>query len=91
MNLSHHASIRIQQRAIPSFVLDMLETCGSYHRCGGAEKLIFDKAARKRLQQYLGGKRGMRLFAPYLKVYAVFADDGTVVTAAHKRSRHRHH
>ena len=55
-----HAAVRRQQRAIPAFIIEVLETCGSERRCNGAEKLIFDKAARKRLKHYLGGERGLR-------------------------------
>ena len=70
MSLTHHAAARRQQRASPAFIIELLEVCGSERRCGGAEKLIFDKAARKRLKHYLGGERGMRMVEPWLKVYA---------------------
>ena len=54
MSLTRHAAVRRQQRAIPAFIIELLEACGSERRCIGAEKLIFDKAARKPLKHYLG-------------------------------------
>jgi hypothetical protein len=89
--LSTHAAARRQQRAIPAFVIELLEACGSERRCGGAEKLIFDKVARKRLKHYLGGERGLHIVEPWLKVYAIIGDNGCVVTTAHTSRRHRHH
>ncbi len=89
--LSRHASVRLQQRGIPAFVIELLEACGSEHRCGGAEKLFFDKAARKRLKRYLGGERSLRLVERWLNVYAVVGDNGSVVTTAHKSKRYCNH
>lgn len=88
-HLTTHASVRLQQRGIPAFVVELLEVCGSEHRCGGSEKIYFDKAARKRLKQHLGGDRGLRLIERWLNVYAVVGDNGRVVTAARKFKRHR--
>lgn len=82
-----HAQQRLQQRAIPPFVVDLLEAFGSERRCGGAERLFFDKAARRRLTQALGGRRGLRLIEPWLNVYAVVGDNGRLVTAARQTRR----
>jgi hypothetical protein len=90
MSLTYHAAVRRQQRAIPAFIVELLEVCGSERRCKGAEKLIFDKAARTRLKHYLMGERGLRLIEPWLKVYAIIGDNGRIVTTAHKTRRHRH-
>ncbi|MBP1180923.1 hypothetical protein [Methylobacterium sp. PvR107] len=84
-----HAQERLQQRAIPPLVIELLEEFGSPERCGQAERLIFDKAAKRRLARHLGGERGLRMVEPWLHVYAVLADDGHLVTAAHRRRRHR--
>lgn len=35
MNITVHARARLQQRAIPSIIVDLLETFGSGQRCGG--------------------------------------------------------
>ena len=86
-----HAAERKQQRAIPQFVIDLLYTCGSELRSHGADRLIFDKAATRRLRRHLGGDRGMRLIERWLNVYAVVADDGSLVTVAHQTRPHRRH
>jgi len=88
---STHASVRLQQRGIPAFVVELLEACGSEHRCGGAEKLYFEKAARKRLKHYLGGERSLRLIERWLNVYAIVGDNGRVVTIARNSKRYCNH
>ncbi len=84
-----HAEARLQQRAIPLFVVEMLEEFGSAVRCGGAERLTFDKAARRRLARHLGGERGLCLIERWLHVYAVVGDNGRLVTASHQTRRFR--
>jgi hypothetical protein len=88
-NVTVHAQERLQQRAIPPLVIELLEEFGSPIRAGGAERLIFDKAARKRLTRHLGGPRSLRMVEPWLDVYAVVSDDGYLVTAAQQRRHHR--
>ena len=87
--ISQHAQVRLQQRAIPSLVIALLEEFGSTARCGGADRLTFDKAARRRLTRSLGGGRNLQIVERWLGVYAVVADDGYVVTAAHRTRRFR--
>ena len=87
MSLTRHAEVRLQQRAIPPFVIELLERCGSTMRCGGADLLYFDKSARKRLERDLGGARSLRLVEKVLNVYAVINDNGRVVTAGHRSKR----
>ena len=87
--LTTHGRGRLQQRAVPPLVVGLLEEFGTAVRAHGAERLIFDKAARKRLKHYLGGERGLRVLAPWLKVYAVVSDDGHLLTVAHQQQRHR--
>ena len=81
-----HAETRIQQRAIPPMVIDLLMQFGSASRCGGAERLIFDKLALRRLRRHLGGDRGLKLIDRWLNVYAIIGDNGQLVTVAHKHS-----
>ncbi|CAX25023.1 conserved protein of unknown function [Methylorubrum extorquens DM4] len=87
--ITTHARERLQQRAIPPLVIELLEDFGSPIRAGGAERLIFDKAARRRLTRHLGGPRSLRMIEPWLNVYAVVADDGCLVTASQQRRHHR--
>ena len=88
-DLTHHARARLQQRAIPPLVIGLLEQFGSVARCGGAERLTFDKAARRRLARELGGSRSMQIVERWLSVYAVVGDNGHLVTASHRTRRFR--
>jgi hypothetical protein len=81
-----HAETRIQQRGIPPMVIDLLMQFGSASRCGGAERLTFDKLALRRLRRHLGGDRGLKLIDRWLNVYAIIGDNGQLVTVAHKHS-----
>lgn len=87
MSVTHHAAARLQQRAIPPFIIELLERFGSVMRCGGAEQLFFDKAARKRLERHMGGRRSFRHVEPWLNVYVVIGDNGNLVTVAHRSRR----
>lgn len=88
--LSRHAEQRLQQRAIPLRVVELLEYFGSSMRSGrGAERLFFDRAAVARLKRHLGGDRELNTVARWLRVYVVVGDDGRVVTVAHQHRRHR--
>jgi hypothetical protein len=91
MSVTHHASERLQQRAVPPFIIELLERFGSTMRCGGAERLFFDKAARKRLEQHMGGPRSFRHVEPWLNVYVVMGDNGSLVTVAHRSKRFNRH
>lgn len=84
-----HARVRMQQRAIPSFVVDLLQSCGTSFRSYGGEQIIFDKQARRRLRHYLGGDRGLRALEPWLDTYIVLADSGDIITVARRQSRIR--
>ena len=87
MTLTAHASKRMQQRAIPTVVLELLERFGSERRCSEAYRLFFDKAARKRLRSHMGGPRSIKHIEQWLNVYVVIGDNGKVVTAAHRTRR----
>ena len=86
-----HALKRLQQRAIPEFVVDLLEVFGSPMRCHGADRLIFDKAARKRLTRHLGGAKDLRSVERWFNVYAVVSDHGRLITVARKTGRFLRH
>jgi hypothetical protein len=72
-------------------VVDLLEEFGSSMRCHGADRLIFDKAARKRLTRNLRGAKDLRLIERWLNVYAVVSDDGRLITVARKTRRFLRH
>jgi hypothetical protein len=85
---THHAQSRLQQRGIPTVVVDYLEEFGTIVRCNGADRAIFDKAAQKRLRRHLGGQRGLDHFEKWMDVYAVYSDGGDIITVAHQTKRH---
>lgn len=89
MRYTSHASARLQRRAIPGRIIDLLEEFGSSMRSHGADRLFFDKAARRRLASNMGGNHGLQSIERWMKVYIVMSDDGQLVTAAHQTVRHR--
>lgn len=86
---SKHCRARMQQRAIPSLVATLLLDHGSRMRHNGAEILFVDKVARKHIRRAVGGDRNMRTIEKWFSTYLVVADDGTLVTAAHRTHRLR--
>ena len=54
MSLTHHAAVRLQQRANPPLMIELIERFGSEIQCEGASRLVFDKAARKQLKRHMG-------------------------------------
>lgn len=84
--LTQHASARSQQRGIPPLLIDLLLQFGTTARApGGAEKVYFDKSARKRIQTYAGPLAG--LLERHLDIYAVIGDGYRVVTISHRHER----
>jgi hypothetical protein len=84
--ITEHAKSRLKNRAIPVAVLDLLDEFGTSIRCCGAERMIFDKAARRRMERGLSPE-GRRKAERWLNVYAVVSE-GVVVTVARKLRRH---
>jgi hypothetical protein len=91
MEVSRHAQSRLQQRSIPADAVEFLHQFGAVHRSYGAERIFFDKAARKRLEVHVGGKRGLRPYERYLNIYMVISDDGLLITAGHRTRRFQRH
>jgi hypothetical protein len=90
MQLTKHAQIRAQQRAIPQMLIDLLLQFGSSERSGtGVTKVFFDKTSRRKVKAYAGPLA--RLLDDHLDVYAVVTDDLTVITAGHRTHRFTTH
>ncbi len=89
MNVSRHCQTRMQQRAIPSWIADLLLDFGSRMRRDGAEVVFADRAARRQIRRAVGGARNMRTIEPWLDAYLVVADDGALITAARRTRRLR--
>ena len=90
MNMTNHASKRSQQRGTPPILISLLMDFGKRESAGdGTSKMYFDKAARRRVKAYVGPVA--RQIDEFMNVYAVFAADGKVITAAHLTERIRRH
>lgn len=69
-NLTQHAQIRKQQRAIPSLVVDWLLSYGRRDASHGAIKVYFDKPARKQLSGEVG-KQAVSHLSKYMNAAIV--------------------
>lgn len=86
MNLTHHATARIQQRGIPYAAVDAILAYGRRRRHQGADVYFLDKESRARMAQAIGPKTYSKLERS-LNSYLVVGDDGVIVTAAHRLGR----
>lgn len=90
VTMSRHAQVRSQQRGIPKMVIDLLLEFGARERASpGAQKMFFDKRARKRLRAYAGDM--VDTLTQYLDVYIVVSDHDHVITTAHRLERIKRH
>ena len=88
--MSRHAKTRCQQRSIPLMLVDLLLRFGATERAPGkADKVFFNKAARKQIKAYAGPLAGQ--LDQHLDIYAVVSEDGSVITIGHRQERIRHH
>lgn len=88
--LSRHGAQRKQQRAVPTLHLDLLLMYGTRTKAvDGAEVVYFDGRARKALRRDAGSTLMSRLSDLIGDVYAIVADDGTVITVAPRLRRIR--
>ena len=83
---SRHAEIRCHQRGIRPEIVDTLMTFGRRRRRHGAEVCFMDRDGRRRAEEFLG-RRDFARIADRLDTYLVIADDGLIVTAAHRHGR----
>lgn len=91
LRFSLHAQARMQQRAIPSSVVEMLIAYGHQeHDHHGGRVLYFDKSSRCRLVRDFPGRNGGFL-DQYHDAYAVVSMDGEVITVGHRDKRIRKH
>lgn len=89
--ITDHARVRLQQRGIPTQVLNCLLAYGRKiydHR--GAEIVFFDHQARNKVRKTIGEEEFKKL-ASRLNTYAVLADDGAVITIGYRNKRITRH
>lgn len=81
MKMTKHASIRQQQRGVPSIIIDLLQSHGAVERAGkDSVTYYFDKATRRKVRAYAG--QLSRAIEEFLDYYAVVGSDGSVITVA---------
>ncbi|MCB1995646.1 MAG: hypothetical protein KDG57_07160 [Rhodoferax sp.] len=86
--MTRHAEVRGRQRAIPALAIELLVRFGSEEPApGGASKVFFDKAARRRLAAFAGPLAPA--LSQHLDVYAILGENDQVVTVAHRTKRVR--
>ena len=86
METTAHGQARLQQRAIPSEAVDALLAYGERRRRKGADIYFLDRKSRGRVAQALGSQRYRRIERA-LNTYLVIADNGCLITAAHRHRR----
>lgn len=84
--LTGHARSRSQQRSVPPFVAGLLLDYGATMRHEGADVVYVDKSARRRLRAVLGD-RGFAIVEPWLNVFAVVAENGSLITVGRRKGR----
>jgi hypothetical protein len=90
MQTTLHAANRIQQRAIPPFVVDLLLDFGTSKPAGhGTSKLFFDKPARRKVKAYVGSIA--RVLEEHMDVYAIIGADTRLITVGHRYERVQRH
>ena len=88
--VTKHAKIRGQQRGIPPVMIDLLLQFGVAVSAGdGANKLFFDKSARRKVESYFGPLAS--LINQHLDFYAIVGANDQVVTVGHRLERIRRH
>jgi hypothetical protein len=91
VTVSHHAQIRMQQRAITADMLESLLDFGQVRFNGqGTEILTFPKKVVKHLKKELNHKVFMKI-ERHLNLYAIMSSDGELITTGYRTKRLKGH
>ena len=89
--VSHHAQMRMQQRAITADMLESLLDFGQVKFNGqGTEILTFPKKVVKHLKKELNHKVFMKI-ERHLNLYAIMSSDGELITTGYRTKRLKGH
>ena len=89
--ISHHAKVRMQQRAISEDMLESLLDFGQIRFNGqGTQILTFQKRVMKGLKKELNHKVFMKI-ERHLNLYAVMSSDGELITTGYRTKRLKGH
>jgi hypothetical protein len=83
---TRHANMRSKQRGIRHCHVEALLTFGASKIRHGCEVVYMNKLARERARQSLG-RQDYAQIEPAFDVYLVIADDGSIVTCAHRTKK----
>ena len=91
VTVSHHAQIRMQQRAITADMLESLLDFGQVKFNGqGTDILTFPKKVVKHLKKELNHKVFMRI-ERHLNLYAILSSGGELITTGYRTKRLKGH
>ena len=91
VTVSHHAQIRMQQRAISADMLESLLDFGQVKFNGqGTEILTFPKKVVKNLKKELNHKVFMKI-ERHLNLYAIMSSGGELITTGYRTKRLKGH
>ena len=91
VTVSHHAQIRMQQRAITADMLESLLDFGQVKFNGqGTEILTFPKKIVRNLKKELNHKVFMKI-ERHLNLYAIMSSDGELITTGYRTKRLKGH
>jgi hypothetical protein len=91
VTVSHHAQIRMQQRAITADMLESLLDFGQVKFNGqGTEILTFPKKVVKHLKKELNHKVFMKI-ERHLNLYAIMSSGGELITTGYRTKRLKGH
>jgi hypothetical protein len=91
VTVSHHAKIRMQQRAISADMLESLLDFGQVKFNGqGTEILTFPKKVVKNLKKELNHKVFMKI-ERHLNLYAIMSSGGELITTGYRTKRLKGH
>ncbi len=88
MNLTAHASARMQQRAFPRYVVEAIIQYGAGQVVQGAESIMLDRRAL-RMAAEVDNRLAIEL-ERYRGAYVIVGEQGQVVTVARRKRRLKH-
>lgn len=88
MNLTDHASARMQQRAFPRHVVEAIVQYGAGQIVRGAESIMLDRRAL-RMAAEVDNRLAIEL-ERYRGSYVIVGDSGQIVTVARRKRRLKH-
>ncbi len=91
LSITHHAQARLQQRGIPTLIVESLFEFGRHaHDHRGKTILFFDHRTRNTLRRQITHD-AYKHIESHLNTFAVLSADGAIVTVGHRTQRINRH